>query len=171
MAHFWIGLLGLISGFIGSLALAESRVKLHFIHNNTSPQQDFVLSPMATLTPFGTQEIGARFSTELWNDGFISALNDSVSVEGSAFFGRWKSRDGSSSYFSGNMRWDFHLVPEWTVFAAPGFSLRKFGSGSASYVLPSTQVGGFWNFQENMALRADVELEHLTPRFGVAFRF
>lgn len=166
----WLGLCFSLTT-VAPQIYAGNPVQRHFLQSSDSPQQEYLLSPMIIFTPFGPQEVGARFATELWNDGFLAALNDSVSAEGSVFIGRWDGHDGMSSYVSANMRWDFHLVPAWTVFASPGLAIRSYGSDDDTIFGPSLQLGGFWNIQPDLAVRADIEVEHFTPRVGIAFRY
>jgi hypothetical protein len=154
---------------VSHVSWARSRVQQHFLNSDTSPQADWMVSPMIGVFPFAAVEIGAKGSHEFVPDGFIEALNDSVSGEVSFFYGKY--RGDTSSYFSGNMRWDFHLVPEWTVFGAPGLSVRhRDGEDNDGIPRVSFQVGGFWNIQPNLALRADIDVEDINPRVGVSFR-
>lgn len=163
-------LLGMLAMVITDGAMARSRVRQHFIESNTSPRADWVVSPMVGVFPFAAVELGGKVSHEFVPDGFIDAINDSISGEASLFVGKY--RGDSSSYIAGNMRWDFHLVPEWTVFGAPGISVRQVeGEDNDTFPRVSFQLGGFWNIQPNLALRADVDLEDVNPRGGISFRF
>lgn len=159
-------------------ANAEARygttVEEHFLKSDTSPMADTVVSPMIgmsrLLLPVPDQ-VGAKVSIEVAPNGFIRALNDSVSAEAGGFIGRYLG--DPVLYMIGSMRWDFHLHPDWTVFGAPGLAIRRISDDDDDEVFPivSMAVGGFYNFQDNLALRAEVDLFDFVPRFGVAFRF
>ena len=159
---------------VTAFARSGRTVEEHFLKSDDSPMADTVISPMIgvsrLLLPVPDQ-VGAKISIELVPNGFIRALNDSVSAEAGGFFGRYLG--DPVLYLIGGMRWDFHLHPEWTVFGAPGLAIRRIADDDDDEALPlvSMAVGGFYNFQDNLALRAEVDLFDFVPRFGVAFRF
>ncbi len=172
MKHIIILFCGLWT--INLFARGRTTVREHFLRSDESPMADTVISPMVgvsrLLLPVPDQ-VGVKASIELAPDGFIRALNDSVSAEAGVFTGRYL--DDPVLYLTGNMRWDFHLHPDWTVFGSPGLQIRRISDDDDDEIFPSVSMtaGGFYNFQDNLALRAEVDLFDFVPRVGVAFRF
>ncbi len=104
--------------------------------------------------------IAGIFGLPLVPDGFIPSLNESFHLELGAFtnFGFRGAPFGDIVIFTpaAGVRWDFHIVKEFTAFAAirsgVGFGISN--SGTIFYF--DGLVGGFWRFSQAVAVRFEV---------------
>lgn len=166
---------GLAFGMHGTRAPAET-VKSHFIKNDAPPAGDMTITPMIGTMRLSGLELGVKASFQPFPHGFIPPINDSVSFEGGLLQGM--GNDITRTLFSFSMRWDFHLIPSWTVYAAPGLGYENIHfRGDKSYraddsdIGPALSIGGFFNFAPTQALRLEFDVHEVTQRIGYTFRF
>ncbi len=156
-----------------SPVLAKETVESYFVKNNKTPYGTMTAGPMVGTYGASGVEIGGKFSFEPFPNGFVEPINDSVSFEVGVF--RGQSEHWTRMVTSISMRWDFNLIPLWTVFGAPGIALRseehndfdrtKNNSGLAF------SVGGFLTVSEKQAVRLEFDYVDATMRAGYIFKF
>lgn len=158
-------------------AASAQTVQEYFVKNDKDPAGSMAVTPSAgTYSDYvgSGVEIGGRFSFEPFPRGFIEPINDSVSFEGGLFQGI--GTDHTRFLVNASMRWDFNLIPQWTVFGAPGIALashdRKDGKkDDESYLGPAFALGGLYNFTNLQAIRLEFDVIQGTMRAGYMFRF
>lgn len=145
----------------------------------------FAGTPGALLVGFGG---GVRVSFPLMHDGFIGSINNAVRFETGAEFYHWSF--GGFAYETIavplQLRWDFFLTEQWTVFAAAGVALNVYyfeddagffdapkntdlwGFGSGALITSAVGFGALINFSESVSLRLDATLNLLA--IGLTFR-
>ena len=143
-------------------------------------------TPGALLVGFGG---GIRVAFPLIHDGFIGSINNAVKLETGAEFYHWSfaGYDYESIAVPLQLRWDFYLTPEWTVFAAMGVAVNVYyfeddagffdapgdvgvwGFGSGAMITTAVGVGALLNFSDSVSLRLDASLNLLA--IGLTFRF
>ena len=152
---------------VSSQALAQA-----FIQGQTIPKGDVGLTPFFGIGFDDYVELGFAASFLVVPHGFIPPINNSVSVE-AAIFQDVAGRD-RTGFVGGRMRWDFHLHPQWSVYAAPGAGVR-FGDDDRHTGAEITgDMGGFFHLNDTVSLRGEVGLgdwyDHGGLRAGVTFR-
>lgn len=142
-------------------------------------------TPGALLVGFGG---GVRVSFPLIHDGFIGSINNAVRLETGAEFYHWAF--GGFSYetiaIPLQLRWDFFLTEQWTVFAALGVAVNVYyfedgagffdapdntdlwGFGSGALITSAAGFGALLNLSEALSLRLDASLNLLA--IGLTFR-
>jgi len=152
---------------------AADTVETYFVKNNKVAYGTMTAGPMVGTYGASGIEIGGKFSFEPFPNGFVQPINDSVSFETGIF--RGQSKHWTRMVTSLSMRWDFNLIPLWTVFGAPGISLRSEEHNDLDRSLNRNSlafaVGGFLNFSRAQALRLEFDLGETTMRAGYMFRF
>lgn len=161
--------------FTSASSLQAQTVKEYFVKNDKVPQGTMGITPTvgnyADSSGSGI-EFGAKFSFEPFPKGFVQPINDSVSFEGGIFQGM--SKNYTRRLLSASMRWDFNLIPAWTVFGAPGIAMRThshkdgYSDNDADIAL---SVGGLYNIKPMQALRFEADMAESTLRAGYMFRF
>jgi hypothetical protein len=156
-----------------SSATAAETVETYFVKNNKVPYGTMTAGPMVGTYAASGFEIGGKFSFEPFPRGFVEPINDSVSFEAGLF--RGQSSNWSRMVTTVAMRWDFNLIPLWTVFGAPGISLlneehNDYDRNESSSSL-ALSVGGFLNLAEKQAVRVEFDYGEATMRAGYMFRF
>ncbi len=156
-----------------SPAFAEETVETYFVKNNKTPYGTMTAGPMVGTYGASGFEIGGKFSFEPFPNGFVQPINDSVSFEAGIF--RGQSEHWTRMVTSISMRWDFNLIPLWTVFGAPGIALRneehKDFNRSENNSGLAFSVGGFFNVSEKQAVRLEFDYVDTTMRAGYIFKF
>lgn len=158
---------------VGSfLAAGSAHAETAFIRQyNATPRGDVDISPMlGTYALIGLQ-YGAKGAYRVVPKGFISALNDSVSVDLGLFQGSWLALE--ETYATASMRWDFHVSRRWTVFGAPGLYARKTTVKAWDDEITTTtsssiafQAGGFLHFTDALAMRLEWDTGDAALRVG-----
>lgn len=132
---------------------------------------------------------GLRVSFPLVHDGFIGTLNNAVRLETGVEFYHWSF--GGFEYETIavpiQLRWDFFLTEQWTVFAALGVAVNVYyfeddagffdapedtnlwGFGSGALITSAFGVGALLNLSDSISLRLDASLNLLG--IGLTFRF
>lgn len=143
-------------------------------------------TPGALLVGFGG---GLRVSFPLVHDGFIGTINNAVRLETGVEFYHWSFAgfDYETVAVPLQLRWDFFLTEQWTVFAAMGVAINVYyfeddagffdapentslwGFGSGALITSAFGVGALLNFSESVSLRLDASLNLLGA--GLTFRF
>ncbi len=156
-----------------SSAFAAEKVETYFVKNNKAPYGTMTAGPMIGTYGASGVEIGGKFSFEPFPNGFVEPINDSVSFE--AGVARGQSENWTRMVTSISMRWDFNLIPMWTVFGAPGIALRneehKDLDRSENNSGIAFAVGGFFNVSEKQAVRLEFDYVDTTMRAGYIFKF
>jgi hypothetical protein len=132
------------------------------IKRKTPPPGDLMLTPMAGFNFLLDTSFGARASYRILDNGFIKAINNSVNIEASAMY----HKDNielfglirSGIYYTGGLRWDFHVGRNWTVFASPDIGI--FVPSADSFVTETSfaygaNAGGMWHMGRALALRLE----------------
>ncbi len=133
-----------------------------------------LISPMVGQYALTGFEAGLKVSLQVAKHAFIPALNNSVSVEAEVFQGTWNGFFGQSKslFFGGSGRWDFHLAPKWTAYAAAGLQIEQ-KQTIADYevnereINPNIQIGGMFVISDSFRLRAEYDYGHGSYRFGL----
>lgn len=164
----------LAGSFLSEQAPAAESVKQYFVNNNKPAPTTMAATPMVGTYGFDGFEIGGKFSFEPFPNGFVEPINDSVSFEAGLFRGATKNRSRTLATVA--MRWDFNLIPLWTVFGAPGITLRnERKSGVDEESDPTGRVafslGGLFNFADSKALRLELDYIESTMRAGYMLCF
>ena len=153
-----------------------------YILGQTIPKGDIGLTPFLGVGYYDYAELGFAASFLLVPHGFIPPINNSVHAEATIFqdiIGR-----SATGAIGGRMRWDFHLHPQWSVYAAPGFGVRygdrnrsgdRYGDHDRDVGAEITgDIGGFFHLNETVSLRAEASAgswyDHGGLRAGVTFR-
>jgi len=143
-------------------------------------------TPGALLVGFGG---GIRVAFPLLHDGFLGSINNAVKLETGVEFYHWSfaGLDYESIAVPLQLRWDFYLTPQWTVFAAMGVAVNVYyfadgagffdapgdvsfwGFGSGAMITTAFGAGVLLNFSETVSLRLDASLNLLA--IGLTFRF
>jgi hypothetical protein len=113
------------------------------------PAYALELEPHLAIAPFDENQVGVGAGItgtfNVWNEGFINRLNDSVGISVGA---DWT---GSGTYhLSSAMQWNFWLSDRFSVFGAPGVGVR-FSDGNTD-IWPAFGGGGRLHFGPNLAL-------------------
>ena len=113
----------------------------------------------------------AWFGIPVVEDGFIPPWNDSFYVEFGTFANYFFFNNlglADYSYFalvpSGGVRWNFHLTPDWTVFATGKIGVRLPIAGSSlaeTRFVGLGSIGAYWHMSEAMYIRLE------TGNYGV----
>lgn len=155
---------------------AAETVKQYFVNNNKQSQTTMTATPMVGTYGFDGVEVGGKFSFEPFPNGFVEPINDSVSFEAGLFRGVGSKRARTLATVA--MRWDFNLIPLWSVFGAPGFVIRndrKINEDDYEESDPEGRlafcIGGLFNFADDKALRLELDYGESTMRAGYMFRF
>jgi hypothetical protein len=142
-------------------------------------------TPGALLVGFGG---GLRVSFPLVHDGFIGSINNAVRLETGAEFYHWSyaSFDYDTVAIPLQLRWDFYVAEQWTVFVAAGLAVNLYyfgdgagffdapehtdlwGFGSGALITTAVGFGALLNFSESVSLRFDASLNLLG--LGLTFR-
>ncbi|MCA2959525.1 MAG: hypothetical protein IOD12_04685 [Silvanigrellales bacterium] len=154
-------------GFAPHLAFAKAFIT----QPGNIPAGRIQLSPFLGLGFNNFVEAGLVGSWLVVSHGFIPALNNSVHAEGAVFQDlAGRHRTGS---LGGRMRWDFHLLPNWTAYGAPGFAVRFGDSDVHTGPEITGVVGGFFHMSPSLSLRAETDVighyGHTGVRGGVTF--
>jgi hypothetical protein len=149
----------------------KTTLRSYFLEGDKIPKSNFTLSGFAGVYGFIGYHMGAKTSVLLVRDGFIGAVNDSISAELGLFYYTWLYF--KQVKYSGSMRWDFHLLPAWTVYAAPGLVAEKYTNlqynDEYDFQLSIT-LGAFWNVARHFALRGEVDVRDQSLRAGATLR-
>lgn len=125
------------------------------------------ITPMLGISGRYGLEVGAKVDFLVANPGFIPHLNNSVFVEGAVF----AATDGGP-FIAPELRWEFHLHPQWTVYGEAGIE-ANLGAGDddpSATLLPA--AGGVWRIPgKSFTLRGEVDLAHGAVRAGPSFGF
>ena len=113
-------------------------------------------------------------SKKIVHHGFISDVNDSVSIEaamGPLFVSSPSGTNGTAFMYSLHLRWNFQKDEHWTFYALGGAGGAITGAslGSKFTVLPRFGVGTFYHFNELFMIRG--EISHDLIAAGVTFPF
>ncbi|HEY6882275.1 MAG TPA: hypothetical protein VI299_29795 [Polyangiales bacterium] len=129
--------------------------------------------------------IGVRLGGEIpiVKDGFISSINDSVSIEPNLFLAystyyAWDNGHLGRYTPAVSMLWNFHLKPNLTVYgmASIGVEIQRENwdnyagnkyHHTTAYAFVELAGGVKWHFSERVAVRA--ELGWYGPRGGISF--
>ena len=145
--------------------------------NGNAPKVEYDVTPYVGTYGLNGPALGVFAAYRVAPNGFIAALNNSVSVEGGLNAGSDCDGDDCANVFtvSAHMRWDFHLHPNWTAYAAPGVEVgsgRGIGHGSVRHGLfPAPKAGGMWWLHQGGAIRFEVDPLEGVHRVGYMFLF
>lgn len=107
-------------------------------------------------------------SKKIIKNGFVTGINDSVSIEG--MLGPVAFIFPQGWIYSIHLRWDFIKDDQWTLFTVGGVGGNVVSSTTTLFLLaPRFGIGSFFKLQETVYLRADVS--HDLLGLGVNFRF
>ncbi len=111
------------------------------------------------LTPYlgvgrGESGVGLRYSERLSDTGPITAWNNSISWEGNGFHAPGAT---GFSLLSVGLRWDFHLVPQWSLYVMPEVGAITNGEISSGMTLPFPlpTYGAFFHFAPDQSIRVE----------------
>lgn len=146
-------------------------IRKNFLNSNESTAQTVTVTPMAGTYALIGGQVGIKGSVQILDDGFIGPLNDSVSVEVGYFRGSWLDLQLQS--FEATMRWDFHLLPAWAVYGAPGFAFEKqwvYINDKKYEPEMRFTIGTSYAFANNFAVRGEYDVFATALRGGVTFK-
>ncbi|MCX6125798.1 MAG: hypothetical protein NTV34_13780 [Proteobacteria bacterium] len=138
-----------------------------------SQRGEFDVTPFIGSIPGRGFSLGVLGGYRFVQSGFISTLNNSVSAEAGLTLGNscLSSRCHDVFIVSGNMRWDFHVHPKWTVYGAPGLALGTASSLDSSSVRTGLfldpKVGAFFWLSKRNALRFEHDVNFESHRVGI----
>lgn len=126
---------------------------------------DMTVAPMVGMSAHHGLEAGAKADFLLANPGFIPMLNNSVSLEASVFVAQ---RHGV--FVAPNLRWDFHLHPQWTVFGVGGIEANLASDDKEEDVALVLAAGAFWRVPgKSFLIRGEIDAAHAAARIGPVF--
>ena len=120
-------------------------------------------------------ETGVMGGHRILPKGFIPMINNSISVEAGMHYARWSilGLGGSRFAMTGDMRWDFHVHPTWTPYAAAGLVLERRWIESSTLVsnsfTPQIKVGTFLHLSNQFGMRFEFAPSMGSHRVGVTF--
>jgi hypothetical protein len=137
-------------GAASPASAAEWIIEKNATHKNNTFDMVGVLSPWLV-------GAGVNYAIPLVQDGFIPTLNDQFDLELSGYlvYWYWGKTDSLALLPLAGVRWQFHLTPEWSVFALAKSGIRlDFDGGDVSFG-HEFGVGGYWHFSKGMSLRME----------------
>lgn len=111
----------------------------------------------------------ATVSKKIISHGFISDLDNSVSIEGQ--LGPVFYSGLTPWHYSVHLRWDFEKDPNWTLYAlgGAGGNIVSVNSATRFEFFPRFGVGAFWKMMPNVWWRG--ELSHELIAIGILLPF
>jgi hypothetical protein len=127
------------------------------------------------LAGLGTLDSKAGFallgtaSKKIIHRGFVSDINDSVSIEVQG--GPMRIMSSWSFHYSFHLRWDFQKDAKWTLYAIGGFGgdITSQDLGDRFILLPRFGIGSFYRLNDRMSLRSELSREQIV--LGVTLPF
>ncbi len=122
-----------------------------------------ILDSQAGLTLMGTA------SKKIIPRGFISDINDSVSIEAQA--GPLWTQSTMVFHYSFHIRWDFQKDAKWTLYALAGLAGDVTGSslGNRFILLPRFGIGSFYRWSDHLLLRGEWSRELMAVGVSIPF--
>ncbi len=131
----------------------------------TAQHHDMAVAPMVGFSGPHGLEVGAKVDVLLSDPGFIPTLNNSVYLEGSAFVAQRRG-----FFVAPELRWDFHIHPQWTVFGVGGIEANLNADDEEDGVSLVFAAGAFWRIPGKAFLvRGEVDAAHGAARMGAVF--
>ena len=119
-------------------------------------EEPMSVSPSLGISADYGLELGAKLDYLLVDPGFVPGINDTVYLEGALFFA------DASLFIAPELRWDFNLHPQWTVYGEGGLEL-----GLGKDVRLVVCAGAIWHMPGHAwSLRGEVDAAHDTARVG-----
>ncbi len=166
-------ILSALVSFTGTATAATPYLR----QNGNAPKVEYDVTPYVGIYGLNGPALGVFAAYRVAPNGFIAALNNSVSVEGGLNAGTDCDGSDCQNIFtvSAHMRWDFHLHPNWSAYAAPGIEVgseRGMGHDSVRHGLfAAPKAGGMWWLHQGGAIRFEVDPLMGVHRIGYMFLF
>ena len=154
---------------------SKDNTRPYIRQTGANPRGEFDVTPFVGSVRGRGFSLGVLGGYRFVQNGFISTLNNSVSAEAGLTLGNscLSSRCHDVFIVSGNMRWDFHVHPKWTVYGAPGLALGTASSwdspNARTGLFLAPKVGAFFWLSDRNALRFEHDVNFESHRFGVTF--
>ena len=154
---------------------AQPQGRAYVAQNGHAPRMDYDVTPYIGTMGGGGASTGVLAAYRLTPNGFISVLNNSVSIEGGVNAGMSCPDSHCDGVFtlSGHLRWEFHVHPQWSVYASPGLALGQLkwlgDSDTRKGLFPAPKVGAFWRISETRIIRFEYDLDFDSHRIGYTF--
>lgn len=138
-----------------------------------APAGDLDITAYLTSVTFYGAGIGGMAGYRIIKHGFIPPINNSVSLEGGLML-ITSCGFGSCMVWSGDMRWDFHVHPLWTVYGAAGLNIIQLESSSRGHYFGTdvdldSKLGAFFRFNKDLLLRLEYAPAVYSHRVGLTW--
>ena len=132
----------------------------------TKPSEMSV-TPMVGYSGANGVEAGGKVDYLIANAAFIPKLNNSVFIEGEAFFA-----SNGGPFVAPGLRWEFHLHPMWTVYGEGGIEANLNPGRHEPGATLVIAAGAIWHIPaKGYAVRGEVNSGHGALRAGPQFGF